>query len=268
MGFWASDFGLRNTVRSRAVAAESFAMSQSDLSFPETPAPPAASLQFPDGPAAAVEACWSESGVSGSRRCPKLERFVHCHNCPVHSSAGAQLLNRALPAGYRFERTAQFAAGKQLREGRTHSALIFRLGTEWLALPTQVFQEVAERRPIHSLPHRRQGLVLGLASVRGELLLAVSLGNLLGLQRTPAPGQLVAAGSRLLVTHWQGQRLVFLVNEVCGPHRFDSDQLQAPPATLAKAPPAYTRGVLPWQQRAVGVLDAELVFAALNRRLL
>lgn len=241
-------------------------MSRAELIPADAPASPAVGLQSPDGPAAAVEACWSEIGVYGSRRCPELDQFVHCRNCPVYSSAGARLLDRPLPSEYRRERTAHFAVAKQLREGRAHSALIFRLGAEWLALPTQVFQEVAERRPIHSLPHRRQGLVLGLASVRGEILLVFSLRDLLGLQPGPAPGRSPAAGGRLLVSHWQGQRFVFPVDEVCGPHRFDPERLQAPPATLAKAHPAYTRGLLQWQQQLVGLLDASLLFAALSRR--
>jgi hypothetical protein len=58
--------------------------------------------------------------------------------------------------------------------------MIFRLGTEWLALPASVFQEVAELGAIHSLPHRRSGLVVGLTNVRGgELLICFSLTKLL-----------------------------------------------------------------------------------------
>ena len=40
--------------------------------------------------------------------------------------------------------------------------------------------EVANLLPIHSLPHRPNGVVLGLASVRGELLVCVSLGQVVG----------------------------------------------------------------------------------------
>src|SRR5438445_8021579 len=61
------------------------------------------------------------------------------------------------------------------------SAVIFRIHSEWLALPTEAFQEVAERRRIHSLPHRRNGVVLGLVNIRGELLICVDLGRVLGI---------------------------------------------------------------------------------------
>ena len=42
-------------------------------------------------------------------------------------------------------------------------------------------------RLIHSLPHRRQGIVLGLVNVRGELLICVSLARLLGIVPDPHP---------------------------------------------------------------------------------
>ena len=39
------------------------------------------------------------------------------------------------------------------------SAIIFRISGEWLGMPTQAFREIAERRAMHSLPHRRRGVV-------------------------------------------------------------------------------------------------------------
>ena len=81
------------------------------------------------------------------------------------------------------------------------AVLLFRLQAEWLALPAQVFQEVAERRPVHSLPHRRQGIVLGLVNVRGELLLCVSLARLLRRNDPSQPEARQAAYDRLLVAN-------------------------------------------------------------------
>ena len=59
---------------------------------------------------------------------------------------------------------------------------IFRLGREWLALPTHVCQEMAEMRPIHTLPHRSGPVLLGLVNIRGSIRLCVSLRELLGLE--------------------------------------------------------------------------------------
>ena len=244
--------------------------------------------------------CWSEIGVYGNGLCAELQKFIHCRNCPVYSRAGVQLLDRPLVAEYRQERTEHFAVPAPRPASKRSSALLFRLGHEWLALPTQAFQEVAEHRPIHSLPHRRDGLVLGLLNVRGELLICISLARFLRLQcqvssvegqatvrahspstleTRPSPldprhltldtrhSALAPRSARLLVANWEGQRLVFPVDEVHGIFQFDARQLKEPPATVAKSNSAFTQAMLLWNERAVGLLDAELLFSALNRSL-
>src|SRR5512145_1695546 len=95
--------------------------------------------------------CWNRAGVYGTSTCAELANFVHCRNCPVYSEAGVQLLNRPLPNDYRREWTAHFSRAKHAPVAAGASALIFRIAQEWLALPTQCFQEIAEKRPIHSL---------------------------------------------------------------------------------------------------------------------
>jgi chemotaxis-related protein WspD len=221
----------------------------------------------PNGQAVEIHACWNEIGVHGNGSCPELQKFIRCQNCPVYSSAGVRLLDRPSPPGYRHEWKEHFAQGKQLAARSRHSAVIFRINVEWLALPTEAFQEVAERRPIHSLPHRQRGIVLGLVSIRGELLICVSLGHLLGLENLLPCETLRTEHQRLLVGDWGGNRFVFPVDEVCAIHRFDPQQLQAPPATLAKSNLTFTRGILHWEERTVGFLDPNLLFMSLNRSL-
>ena len=186
--------------------------------------------------------------MQGNASCPELQKFVHCRNCPVYSNAAVQLLDRPLLPQYRREWTEHFAQPKQLAAPAKTSALLFRISAEWLALPTQAFQEVAEHRLVHSLPHRRQGIVLGLVNIRGELLICVSLGHLLGLERIPRrPKRPRRTYDRLLVTNWDGNRLVFPADEVRGIHRFQTSELKEPPATLAKSNLSYTQGLLSWQ---------------------
>ncbi len=267
--------------------------------------------------------CWSTIGVEGNHTCPELLRHIHCHNCPVFSAAATQFLDRPGPPEYRREWTAHFARETKLAAPPKTSAVIFRIGPEWLALPTQAFQEVAEglrtktygpdaglrtRDPgssttgfkLHTLPHRRNGLVLGLVNVRGELLLCASLGRLLGLEvgaestvrspqasvspagnparqsvetQSPGPGT-PAAGrlrfDRLLVADWDGQRFAFPVDEVHGVHRFHSEDLHEPPATVATRSaggPRHSQGVFPWRQFSVGFLDPDSLFASLSENL-
>lgn len=214
-----------------------------------------------------IDDCWNRIGVEGDGSCPKLETFIHCRNCQVYAAAGAQLLSRALPPDYRREWAEHFAQSKKRSPLPRTSTLVFRIGAEWFALPTPAFQEVAEKRPFHSLPHRRSGLVLGLVNVRGELLACISLGRVLGLEPTVSrktPGRI---SDWLLVTNWDGNRLAFPVDEVCGVHRFSAPELKEPPATVAKAAFAFTRGIFLWRDRTVGYLDADLLFAALSRSL-
>lgn len=214
-----------------------------------------------------LAACWNTKGVYGNGECAELEKLIHCRNCSDYSRAGLLLLDRALPPEYRREWTEHFAQQKQLSVRGKTSVVIFRLGAEWLALAAEVLQEVAEGRRIHSLPHRRQGVVLGLVNVRGELLICVSVGRLLGLEDPVPQGPPRASPARLMVANWNGHRFVFPADDVYGVHRLQAQELQAPPTTVAKATPSYTRALFLWRQRAVGVLDANLLFPALDRSL-
>lgn len=82
------------------------------------------------------------------------------------------------------------------------SFVVFRIGPELFALPTQVLHEVAESRGIHSLPHRRHSVVLGLVNIRGELLICVSVGRLLGLDRDLEGARPPAPLTRLTTDCW------------------------------------------------------------------
>jgi chemotaxis-related protein WspD len=242
-------------------------VSTSSLQLNEHTAANERSRLLPSGQATEFRACWNEIGVQGNATCPELQQFIHCHNCPVYSNAGVQLLDRPLLPEYRRAWTEQFAQKKQLASPARHSALLFRIDAEWLALPTPAFQEVAEPRPVHSLPNRRRGSVLGLVNVRGELLICVSLGHLLGLDKSPSRETPSRAYARLLVAKWDGHRFVFPTDEVCGILRFQTPELQEPPAILAKSRLSYTQGIIHWQDRSVGLLDANLLFSSLNRSL-
>ena len=99
--------------------------------------------------------CWNAIGVRGDGSCPELKQHVHCRNCPVYAAAAVELLRKPAPDGYMAEWTSHLAEPKQLVERDSESALIFRVGVEWLALPTAVVKEVANLKSVHSLPHRR-----------------------------------------------------------------------------------------------------------------
>ena len=223
---------------------------------------------------AAIHDCWNRIGVRGDGSCPQLQEHVHCRNCPVFAAAAAALLDAPLPPDHMNDWTRHFAQPGRVRQRDTESAVIFRIGVEWLALPTALFKEVAERRPIHTLPHRRDGALLGLVNVRGELLICMALDKTLGLEahteeqrQSDRAAQKRLVQPRLLVVSHDGHRLAFPVDEVHGPHRFHAEDLLSVPATVGRSAATYTRAVLPWQKTSVGVLDDQLLFHTLARSL-
>jgi chemotaxis-related protein WspD len=226
----------------------------------------------PDEPLAelpVLDDCWNRIGVHGDATCIELAVQVHCRNCPVYSRNARLLLDRARVHDLAAT-TRLFAADKQEVQRGASSAFLFRVGGEWLALSTAALDEVADLRPIHSLPHRRSGVVLGLANVRGELIVCCSLAQLLGIEplaEDSGPRERRAALRRLLVVRERGLRLAFPVDEVHGTLRYDDGELKPAPSTVARATATYSRAVLPWRARAVGLLDEELLFHSLNRNL-
>jgi chemotaxis-related protein WspD len=148
------------------------------------------------------------------------------------------------------------------------SVTVFRLGPEWLAFDTRLLQEVTEQRPMHSVPHRRMGVVLGLVNVRGELLLCVSLARLLAVEQDLPRERLRKEYRRLVVVETDARRIAFPVDAVEGVHRFSRDEVQPAPATVAHAQRSFTRGVIRWRDHTIGWLDPAAVSFHLNRSLL
>lgn len=218
-------------------------------------------------PSACLQDCWNGIGVWGDSSCPRLAECAHCRNCPVYSSAAAKLLHGEPPAEYLQEWRRRLAQPRvKVESSQSQAVMIFRLGGEWLALSATAFQEVAEPRPVHSLPHRRGGALEGLVNIRGELIVCVALGHMLGIN---AAGQDRQPGERerLLVVSTDGGRLAFKVHEAHGIVNFEADQLKPAPETLALASSRFTRGLLSWNGRSVGRLDDQFLFYTLNRSL-
>ncbi len=222
-------------------------------------------------PSPALQDCWNQVGVWGDSSCPRLAEAAHCRNCPVYASASARLLHGEPPADYLREWTERLAQPRPPAEtAKSLTLMIFRLGPEWFALSAAVFQEVAEPRPVHSLPHRRGKILKGMVNIRGELIVCVSLGGALRVEETAEAnghGPERTSYERLMVIAAPGGRLAFAVSEVHGIEPFAPDQVQPVPETLALASARFTRGTLPWQGRRVGYVDDALLFQTLNRSL-
>jgi chemotaxis-related protein WspD len=220
-----------------------------------------------DGPAAAAR---PQSPPDSTRR-----QESDSYKNDSYDSGIGRLLDREPPAEYRREWTERVAAAQSALEPGTRSVVIFRIGSEWLALPTQIIREVVEKCRIHSIPHHRNGVLMGLASVRGNLIACASLSTVLGLREngraesTDEPtGDRSAGGGRLLIIDHRAGLLTIPVDEVGGVHRYHPRDLKELPATLSHAAATYTSGILLWQQKAVGCLDDELILYTLNKGLI
>src|SRR5258706_164913 len=125
----------------------------------------------------------------------------------------------------------------------------------------------ADLRPIHSLPHRRSDVMLGLANVRGELLVCVSLGQVLGLEQPAEANREIRRGAhpRLLVIRHDNVRSACPVDEVHGVHRVRSREMKDVPTTVARATATYSKAILSWKGVSVGLLDDELLCYTLQR---
>lgn len=228
------------------------------------PAAPAVSLATPRP----MVDCWQHIGVWGNGSCGELEAHLHCRNCPTYAAAAMRLLDSRPPAGYRREWTEHIAE-RAVAAAVGTPLLVFRVGDDWLALGMSAMEEVGELRRIHTLPHRREGVLLGVVNVRGELLACVSVGRLLGLEKGVGAGSALPdkSAGRLLVVHHGGERYAFPVTEVRG-----VQHLVLPAESAAAAPEDRIMGAaghsrVEWRGRSVCCLDEGKLFAALSRSL-
>lgn len=162
--------------------------------------------------------------------------------------------------------TAHYASPREADETELTSALIFRLGSEWLAFPTALLDRVADLPAVHSLPHRRGGAKAGLVNVGGDLVVHVSLAGLLGVEAGAASSDDARrrAVSRLVVLADTRGRLAITVDEVWGVHHYGPADLRPVPPTLARAPSSFTTAMLPVDGRLAGCLDGARVLDALS----
>jgi chemotaxis-related protein WspD len=183
----------------------------------------------------------------------------------VRANGVNKLLDRPIPEDYLLESTQRIAQAEAERRLNVQSAFIFRVGQEWMALPLACIREVVSHCKPHGLPHRG-GIVLGLVSVRGELIVCISLAHQLELK---GAGETSASSSysHLIVVATEEGPLAFPADEVYGLHRYYADELREVPATLAEAKARFTQAILPWQEHTVGCLDAEVLFYSLNKNL-
>lgn len=204
--------------------------------------------------------CWKSIGIQGDQSCSELKKFIHCRNCPAFSQGARRLLERSAAKDERNQWTEALAEEKTQIKKLDLSLFVFRLGKEWLALPTGVFVEITEARTPRPLPFRSSETFRGIVNIRGEIQLCISLHRLLQIPVNENP----EITRRLTVIEKDAARWVFEADAVHGLLRSAEADLQPPPVTVSKAMQPHIRGVLEWDGKLVGCLDDDLLFYQLN----
>lgn len=220
-----------------------------------------------------IDDCWNRIGVwrTGSERCPELDQVIHCRNCQVFSKTGRKLLRTEPPEEYRSEWTNILAAEKEIKPFNVKSAFVFRAGSEWLALPAHLIQEVVNMGPIHSIPNITSRPLRGLVNIHGRLQICVSIGRVLGIEkliRTEEETELDHISSERLVVVLQENHLVaFPVSEVKGIVRYTPEMVKDLPVTVSGSKAAYTTGILHLDGKDIGLLKDKPLFKTLTEDL-
>jgi chemotaxis-related protein WspD len=208
--------------------------------------------------------CWGEIGVWGNNTCMELPRVGHCRNCEVYTAGGHELLERPAPPDYLDWWTELLATkNRDTKPEATTPYLVFRVGQSWLALRAVVLREIMQPAVIRTVPHRRSNVLLGLTVVRGEIYPCVSLHSLIG----DASLDGTASTVRFLVARHQGGDWVLPVDEVSGIHDVPEAAVEALPATLAHSGGVYTKGIAQCGDLPVGLMDEDMLFSSLERKI-
>ncbi len=208
--------------------------------------------------------CRREVGVWGDRSCPELAAHVHCRNCPVYARIGRNLLDREVPA---LSSPVRDATRRTAQES-TQSVIVFRAGAEWLALPTSLAREVVIAPAAHRVPHRNDPRFRGLVNVRGELLPMVDMRVMLGAAESSADGGAASGAKeprpRLLVLERDASSWALGIDAIDDIHRIAPSALRPPPVTVQLGSARFTQSMFTLSIGQVGLIDAELLWYALN----
>ncbi len=214
--------------------------------------------------------CWLSRGISGDRSCEKLDQYIRCYNCPVRVEQGRDFLKSKLPEESQSSETPELTVEEepQNTSAREH-AVIFRLGTEWFAVPSLSIKDISNAAQIHSIPYRSNKMLLGLSHFAGELRLCVSLSAILTNEQSADSQNETHVQSRriykrMITLEVQGETWSFPVDEVADiAYIYESDVTPVPSSDSESA--IYSRGSTTIDERIINILDLQLLIASLRR---
>lgn len=215
-----------------------------------------------------IRDCWNVIGVNGDQSCEKLQEVVHCRNCDVYAAAAQRNLQRPVSSDYKKTWAEHFRQAATDNQQQDASCLVFRIGREWLSLPTRVLVSVAPIAKPHRLPHRAARGLSGIVNVGGTLYPCMSLADLLGIDASEGEAATHRhTFARLLLTKWSDQAYALPVADLHGILRYAAASVQPPAATINKGLSRFLSGVITHDDMRIGVLDEALIGHQLARTL-
>jgi len=205
-----------------------------------------------------VDHCWNTRGVwsQAPDKCELLVEHVHCRNCPVFSSEGKRVLDRAAPTGYLSDWRKSLSAKKKTQEVDSNAVLVFRVRDEWFAIPAQCLHEITEKRTIHRIPRNKNNDISGVVNIGGEVRVCYSLESILGVKDdSGCVKNDTVSVERFIVALLDGHYYVFYVDQVSGLLWYGNDEVSSAPATIAYDGGNMLSGVISHNKNKIAVLD-------------
>ncbi len=138
-----------------------------------------------------------------------------------------------------------------------HERLVcFWLGDQLFGAPIRFVRETVRLRPITRVFHTPD-FIVGLASLRGEILAVVDVARLLGLAATPLDHD-----THILIVECAKKRAGVLADRLSEVRDVQLGATQPPPPTLDPVTAAFLRGVVSLPEAPLGVVDLERVFSS------
>lgn len=180
-----------------------------------------------------------------------------------------KLFDRPLDAIYLQEWAKLLAQPPEPLQYVKETALVFfRLSEEWFALPALVFSEIASDRVINQLPYRLNSITLGVVNLRGQIRTCFSLHALLNIK----PQEITSKNSskkypRLVAIKDDKDIWTFPVDEVEGVYLCDLSMMTNVPVNILNSKENYLKGIIKEHDKKIYVIEEEILFLGLRRKL-
>jgi purine-binding chemotaxis protein CheW len=129
----------------------------------------------------------------------------------------------------------------------------FYVGDHLLGLDIYHVQEINRQFDITSVPHAPD-YVRGVLNLRGEVVTAIDLRRILGLQSVP-----ISAATRNLIVHHRGELVGVLVDRIADILSIPRDGVLPPPSNVIDVDNRFIEGVYTLDNDIVVILDVDEV---------